>query len=250
MMNLFGGKHSFFDLERKKIENFLKLPLLELVLEYLPHLQLTIQQQDDLWEMIAIKLNNHQFVESFLKSTNSKVKDPELILPDELPTLNGVFVKELFEKIMSSFEKRVESVNRNRNIYKNNVVVSNNNQQGTMYMTFNFPVKEAYSSPEDIICCELFYMKSLAVDTKAEISRQKLIDNIKNKSMEQIHQDIKHELEKVKNDQQRVKLETCLLELDRKNQRIETLDKENKRLMELNQALLDEVTQLRQSKFG
>lgn len=250
MLKLFSGNKSFFDLERKKIEKSLTLPLLELVLEHLPHLQATIQQQDDIWEMIAIKLNNHQFVDTFVNESRTKDNHDEKISPDELPTLNGVFIKELYEKIMNSFESGVQSFNWNKRIYRANVIMANgSNNQGSMYLAFNLPIKEAYTSKEDIICCELFYMKSLTVETQAQIARQKLIENLKAEP-QAVLQDIKSSLEVAKTELNNIKLQSCLQELDRKNHRIETLDKENKRLMELNQELLDEVNQLRSGKFN
>ena len=52
---------SFYEKEQKKIKSTIKLPLLELVLKFLPHLQPTIQEKDDMWEIVAIELTNLQY---------------------------------------------------------------------------------------------------------------------------------------------------------------------------------------------
>lgn len=231
--SIFGNSKSFFDIERKKVEELLKVPLLELVLEYLPHLQDNEQDQDDLWELISIKLNDYQFS----KSVTSK----EGLELDELPTLNGSFVKELFSKIMEDFQNAVQNFNWTNRIYRTNILMSTDNRQGSMYFAFNLPVKEAYSSKEDLLCCELFYMKSLNVETKAQLAKERFMQQKINPTSNSIQED----LTRAKSELESNQLESCLQELQLRNQRINQLNVENKRLMELNQTLLNEVNELR-----
>lgn len=238
MKSLFGGSKSFFDIERKKVEKLLKVPLLELVLEYLPHLQGDEQQEDDLWELISIKLNDYQF--------NSAVQGRnEDLQVDEMPTLNGSFVKELFHKIMKTFENEVQGFNWNNRIYRTNILMSTDNRhQGSMYFAFNLPVKEAYSEKDDLLCCELFYMKGLHVETRAQLARERFLATQRNPPSRE-KKPTGLELTNVKAELEAYRLETCLEELQKRKQRIEQLNTENKRLMELNQTLLDELNQLR-----
>ena len=58
---------SFYEKEQKKIKSTIKLPLLELVLKFLPHLQPTIQEKDDMWEIVTIELTNLQYSKSYLR---------------------------------------------------------------------------------------------------------------------------------------------------------------------------------------
>lgn len=233
MMKLFANK-SFFDEERKKLKEVLKLPLLELVLEYLPHLQDTEREQDDTWEVIAIQLNGHQFNDAINPDKHSDTK----YSIDELPLLNGVFVKELYQEYMASFESEVRRHNMEKRIYKTRVIPSDGPDQ-SMYYAFNLPVKESYSAPEDIICTELFYLKTFKIETKANLSKQRLFKKLTDPQTPQV--DTLVVKQQVEND----KVEACLREIKRKDARIDNLDRENKRLMELNQTLLDELNTMK-----
>lgn len=225
-MKLFGSNQSFFDQERKRVEKLIKTPLLELVLEYLPHLQLTVQEQDDCWESIAIKLNDIQFKEKIKQN----IKDME-----ELPTLSGAFVKELFLTIMKEFQKAVYYFNMENKIYRAEIA-NPHSQQSTMFFAFQLPVKDAYTERDDIICCELFYLKALDVETKAKLAKERFYNNVKNGV-----DFTKQELERTKVDLDSGRLNEALEELKRLHKKIENLDRENKRLMELNQSLLEDM---------
>ena len=106
------SRNSFFKQEQERIESIIKEPLLEYVLQDLPHLQTTKEQQDDIWEMIAIKLNTDQF-QSKLTSTDNNNKEV-----DEIATLNGPYIKDVYIKLMDDFMQRVYSINRYKQIYK------------------------------------------------------------------------------------------------------------------------------------
>ncbi|WEJ95878.1 hypothetical protein PSN45_003409 [Yamadazyma tenuis] len=250
MKSIFGSK-SFYEQERDKIKEDLKLPLLELVLEYLPHVQESIKEQEDSWELIAIKLNDHRFVDAIRGGTSSHPKGSKTknnsreFNLSELPMLSGVFVKELFESIMREFEDGVPQYNWNHRIYRTRVVVpADGHQDGSIYYAFNFPVKEAYSQREDLICTELFYLKGIDVETKAKISKDKLIRRITEQESEKTLR-IAEDLNQARISTNDKRLEACIEELKKKDLRIETLDRENKRLMELNQTLLEELNELR-----
>lgn len=226
MMKLFGSNKSFFDQERKRVEKLIKTPLLELVLEYLPHLQLSVQEQDDCWEIIAIKLNDIQFKEKI----KLNIKQME-----ELPTLSGAFVKELYFTIMKEFQMAVSDFNMENRIYRAEIV-NPHSQQSTMFFAFRLPVKDAYTERDDIICCELFYMKALDVETKAKLAKERFYNNVKNGP-----QYTKQELERAKDDLDKSRLDDALKELEKLQKKIENLDRENKRLMELNLSLLEDM---------
>lgn len=66
-------KSSFYKKERERIESRIDEPMLELVLQYLPHHQPTEQDQLETWEMVAIDLNNYQ-----LSKTLNTTRDDEI----------------------------------------------------------------------------------------------------------------------------------------------------------------------------
>lgn len=227
--SIFGGDTSFYNKERKRVTEIIRLPLLEYVLQYLPHLQLTQKLQDDLWEMIAIKLNTHQFKTSLQHSLGETM--------EELPTLNGIFIKEIFETIMEKFVNNISVVNSSKRIYYNGLFESSGNNSAIQYVAFRLPVIHAYDTKEDQLCCELFYMKNLEVEVKAKRARDSFIDQVTNHDLV----DSSKQLHDVKSNLENEKLEVCLQELKKKDLRIEYLNEENKRLMELNQQLLEEM---------
>lgn len=89
-MGYFGK--SFYKQQQDLIREELGEELLELTLKYLPHLQ-PQKQQNDYWELIAIKLNEHLALKRIEERRN---ENPQQSL-DEIPTINGPRVKEIFE---------------------------------------------------------------------------------------------------------------------------------------------------------
>ena len=128
---------SFYEKEQKKIKSTIKLPLLELVLKFLPHLQPTIQEKDDMWEIVAIELTNLQYSKILSSSSSSAAtvttagtmasgglkneksysilqrtkllagQKPSSKVVEELesmPELNGIYVRDYYEELFNKFK--------------------------------------------------------------------------------------------------------------------------------------------------
>ncbi|CAX43160.1 conserved hypothetical protein [Candida dubliniensis CD36] len=128
---------SFYEKEQKKIKSIIKLPLLELVLKFLPHLQPTVQEKDDTWEIVAIELTNLQYSKILSSSSSSssaassslatasggqRGEKPISILQrtkllagqkpsskvveelESMPELNGIYVRDYFEELFNKFK--------------------------------------------------------------------------------------------------------------------------------------------------
>ena len=95
------SRNSFFKQEQERIESIIKEPLLEYVFQDLPHLQTTKEQQDDIWEMIAIKLNTDQFNQHWHLQTITTRRWMKL------PRLMDRTSRYVYIKLMDDFMQRV-----------------------------------------------------------------------------------------------------------------------------------------------
>mmetsp|Transcript_7456 Transcript_7456/g.9248 ORF Transcript_7456/g.9248 Transcript_7456/m.9248 type:complete len:271 (+) Transcript_7456:174-986(+) len=257
--------NSFFKQEQERIESIIKEPLLEYVLQDLPHLQATKEQQDDVWEMIAIKLNTNQF-RSVLTSTDNNNKDL-----DEIATLNGQYIKDVYLKLMSDFLQRVYTINRYSQVFKAEYTRPPAGGQAPIgYATFSLPIREVLTERIDKLLCELFYLKGYDVEVMAKLSKERFEEQQRNDfktklsivaashmnqdkevhkesldgtfdSIEKTHK----ALEKMKEQLEHLKLDFYEKEFEKKNKKLEQLNKENKRLLELNHELVTELQKLR-----
>lgn len=260
--NSSAPKNSFFKQEQERIESIIKEPLLEYVLQDLPHLQNTTEQQDDVWEIIAIKLNTDQFQSSLTGNDNNNEVD-------EISTLNGPYIKEVYSKLMSDFTQRVYSMNRYSQVYKTEYTRPPDGSSAPIgYASFSLPIREILTDRIDRILCELFYMKGYDVEVMAKLSRERFEeqrradyktklttdkDSTKIPDSESLGGRIENEqedthstLQHAKEQQEKLKIDVYEKEFVKKNQKIDQLNKENKRLLELNHELIMELRRLRE----
>lgn len=261
------SRNSFFKQEQERIESIIKEPLLEYVLQDLPHLQATKEQQDDIWEMIAIKLNTDQF-QSALASTDNNNKDL-----DEIATLNGQYIKDVYLKLMDDFTQRVYSINRYKQVYKAEYVRPPDGGLAPIgYAAFSLPIREILTERIDKLLCELFYLKGYDVEVMAKLSKERFEEQQRNEFRYKLpvvvpnnisqHHEVHREslddtsatdnkekthkaLEQMKEQLEKLKLEFYEKEFEKKNKKLDQLNKENKRLLELNHELVTELQKLR-----
>lgn len=242
------GRNSYFHQEQKKIMGTVKVPLLELVLRYLPHLQSTTQKKDDYWEVVAIKLNSHQYEteenQVYIHGRKNSHTDLDLKMPvSELPTFSGAFVKNMYEELMKKFKENVYYVNLKLSISGSEL----NGSDKASYRIPNMPVRGAYSSREDRLLCELFYLDGYDVALMAELSRERFEKQTR-QEFEALREDTDATgaewkgshlvVDNAKLTLDREKIKQYEQELAKKMERIEFLDSQNKKLLELNHALV------------
>lgn len=97
-----GSNNSFFKKKQDRIIKIIEEKLFELVLQYLPHLQLTTDEQEDMWELVAIKINDFYFRQTFnlCRQTSEKL--------EELPIFNGDYVKNVFISLYDKFIRELK----------------------------------------------------------------------------------------------------------------------------------------------
>lgn len=209
---------SFYEIEQQKVRELIKEPLLLLVLEHLPHIQSSSKEQQDVWEIVATKLNTITYQDALSSKDNRA---------DELPILNGGFVQKVFDELMDAFTK-VES-------QKYRVAPGG-------ILEVSLPKREAFQLKSDRILCELFYLKHYDIEVIAKLSKENFERNLKNKQQQgaedlaQITTDTLLQLEKQKQLEQKL----LLLEekLQKKDKQLEKLTNDNKALLELNHELI------------
>ncbi|KAK6459684.1 uncharacterized protein RJT20DRAFT_125033 [Scheffersomyces xylosifermentans] len=143
---------SFFAEERQKLISSLEVPLLESVLTYLPHHQLTTEAEDDTWEIVAINLNNQQFIRTMEESDKEKHLE-------ELPTLNGLFVKEIYNDLYQKFIS--------------NLPFWASQPGQPPYQVDDETLKRKFDSKANFLLFELYRLRGLGAETLAKISREK-----------------------------------------------------------------------------
>lgn len=90
------GKPSFYKEQQEQIRKLVAEDLLLLTLQYLPHLR-PQSQQDDYWELVAIKLNELLL----LKRIAERHEEGSQTTLEDVTTMNGPLVREIFENEMS-----------------------------------------------------------------------------------------------------------------------------------------------------
>ena len=200
--------------------------MLELVLQYLPHHQPTEQDLLDTWEMVAIDLNNYQ-----LNNTLNTTRDDEIA---EVPTLTGLYIKEIYQARQDKFDDNFLFV-------------------GTHAVKYKFTKKA------DLILYELNQMNGRGVELLAKVSLENLENRLRaryfpksahtangTETTEEVYKDTATSLQEHKDDLQKLKLEIYEQELSKKNKRISQMETENKKLLDLNHDLLQELQELRE----
>lgn len=228
--------------------NTVKVQLLELVLKYLPHLQSTTQKKDDYWEVVAIKLNSHKFEteenQVYIHGRKSSHSDLEKKMPvSELPTFSGAFVKNMYEELMKQFKQNVYYTNQKLSI--TGFELSGDDK--TWYRTPCLPIRGAYNSREDRLLCELFYLDGYDVTLMAELSKERF-EKLQRQEFEELMEETGDNeaeskgshlvVDNAKLTFDREKLKQYEEELAKKMERIEFLDSQNKKLLELNHQLV------------
>lgn len=224
---------SFFRKEQARVESLIKEPLLELILTHLPHLQPSVAEQEDTWEIVAIKVNSYPY-------------DTTTGEDAQIPTLNGPYVKDVFDKLMKEFVLRSLYVRSNLMMYQ--VTLASD-------ATSQLPVREALTLRVDRILCELFYLKGYDVEVLTKLSKERFENNQRKsfeerfKTMNAVHSDEKTDevgetvtqLHNLKVQQEKQRVQDYEKELAKLQQKVEQLKSENKRLLELNHELLEEM---------
>lgn len=222
-------KSSFYKKERERIESRIDEPMLELVLQYLPHHQPTEQDQLETWEMVAIDLNNYQ-----LSKTLNTTRDDEI---DEVPTLTGLYIKEIYQARQDKFDE----------------ILLQKKFMGTQAVKYGFTKKT------DLILYELNELNGCGVELLAKVSLENLENRLRaryfpksahtangTETTEEVYKDTPTSLQEHKDNLQKLKLEIYEQELSKKNKRISQMENENKKLLDLNHDLLLELQELRE----
>lgn len=200
---------SFFRKEQERVEELIRDHLLLLVLEHLPHLQPTKAEQDDVWEIVAIEVAN------ILLDENPGNKD-------DLPLLNGMFVKQIFENLEKQFCRR--------------------HHPPGLIQSPESTLLSSFKDRNEHILQELYKLKGLDLKVLSKLSQERF---------EQIQRDkfnknfdtkfnTKNILNSSKNHHENHKLELLEKELDKCHKKIDQLTEENKRLLQLNHDLLNQ----------
>lgn len=231
---------SFFRKEQERVEKLIKDPLLELILTHLPHLQSTVAEQEDTWEIVAIKVNSYPYETNTGEDT-------------EIPTLNGPYVKEVYGKLMKDFMLRCYYLNRDSNVFQSNITTDRN---AALYTTAHLPVREILTLHADRILCELYYLKGYDVEVLTKLSKERyensqrktFEDRFKAMTAEPADEGAKYsaggtatQLQNLKAQQEKQKLQDIEKELSKLQLKVEQLNLENKRLLELNHELVEEM---------
>lgn len=214
-------KKSYFKEQKKKVDELIRTPLLELVLIHLPHLQPNQRQQDDMWEVVAIKLNNTDFEE----------RDAELV---EVPTFNGFSVKKAYEELMASFKNSVRDVNKDVALHSPGMTLNLQNP--------HIPVRELYTQRHNRILCELFFLSHYDVEVMANLAKERV--EAQHKAAFEKHFGGDDEsgapvaLDRLVASSEKDKIQRLESRLEEKSKRIEFLENEIRRLLDLNHELV------------
>jgi hypothetical protein len=213
MVDIFKGKSgSYYRNEKERLKKLIEEPLLELVLQHLPHLQIGKEQQDNAWEIIAIKINNQLIKDNFEAINN-------------IPTLNGLFVKDIYESSMKEFKRGIPF---------------NYEQTGDIEM-----VRRGLTTRKQRLLLEIFIMLSYDIEVMAKLakehyeeSQRKIFQHMM--SPEKIDYNPENLLDQFQQNHDNVKLQVFEEELEKRAKKIQQLVDENKQLLELNHELLEE----------
>ncbi|EMG45458.1 hypothetical protein SBY92_000345 [Candida maltosa Xu316] len=245
---------SFYEQEQKKIKNAIKLPLLELVLKFLPHLQPTIQAKDDTWEIVAIQLTNLRYSEILANKPSpntakgSKKSNGNNVVEEieSIPELNGIYVRDYYEELFANFKKNIVfMINLNRS----------ENLQGRPGNDMGYLIKDR----GDALLYELYKLEYKDIELISKISSETLEDKLR-KHLEKLYKvsengdamdqdeevddgilDSKELLEHYRNSSVRDKNKMLQDQIVKQDKKLEQLKDENQRLLELNHELLEQM---------
>ncbi|CAH2350508.1 hypothetical protein CLIB1423_01S11694 [[Candida] railenensis] len=218
---------SFYEKEQSRIRELIKRPLLELTLQHLPHLQSSKSSRQDVWEIIATKLNTYAYEQSL--NPSEKV--------DEIPILSGIFVEEIYETLMDKFTKKLPYHHYNGGI--------------TVKAP---PQRDWYSERTDRLLCELCLTSGYDIELMAKMGKEKLENDLRSATVdtEPSHEEesggagggatspsTSNALQREKEKQLEKKIALLEQKLEEKNSQLEKLTNENKRLLELNHDMLE-----------
>ncbi|KAG7192801.1 uncharacterized protein KQ657_001256 [Scheffersomyces spartinae] len=221
-------KKSFYKETQENIVEEIKEDLVRLVLTHLPHLQLSKVRQDDLWEFIAIKLNNRLLKDALNETLSSKFSKV-----DELPTLNGPFIKTLYDKLFKDFKKRL--------VFK----VNNNTSPLIEFNYGSNRTMDLFDEPVEKMLCKLYDMESQSIELLSKISLENLEETYRTELTPDFEDSSKyHENDKAA--KKRLSIDTekddiYKQQLQKQVASVMKLEAENKRLLALNQQLLEDM---------
>ncbi|CAI5758156.1 unnamed protein product [Candida verbasci] len=225
---------SFYAIEQEKIKSIIEIPLLELVLTFLPHLQPNQTLINDTWEIIAIKLNNTRF-KDLIATTEKTIDDIE-----SLPELNGVYLKDYYDELYSKFKGRLIF----KLTYRPNEPA--HNKRDTLI----------WKTKSDAILYELSKIEYANFEIMSTLARERLeeayrldykesyIENDKLHEEEETKEEIfdsKETLENYKTLALKEKNQLLLKEIEKKDKKMNQINTENERLLSLNHQLLEQM---------
>ncbi|CAN3371753.1 hypothetical protein DIURU_002967 [Diutina rugosa] len=219
------SRDSYYKKEQKRIIEEVGDLLLELVLQFLPHLQFHESARLDMWEVVAIKINNSR-VSQQVAETRGDIEKVE-----EIPLLNGLFVTELYEMMMKEWKQKHISLNPH-----------------THQWTRPEDIKASMSTHRDALLFQLYQLTGYGYEVMADLAKERLEASHRLVYSKEFDGGDDHEpttsaelLAKHRNNQSDVKLESLEKELKKTQQKLALVEAENKRLLELNHELLQQM---------
>ena len=219
------SRDSYYKKEQKRIIEEVGELLLELVLQFLPHLQFHESARLDMWEVVAIKINNLR-VSQQVAETRGDIEKVE-----EIPLLNGLFVTELYEMMMKEWKQKHISLNPH-----------------THQWTRPEDIKASMSTHRDALLFQLYQLTGYGYEVMADLAKERLEASHRFVYSKEFDGGDDHEpttlaelLAKHRNNQSDVKLELLEKELKKTQQKLALVEAENKRLLELNHELLQQM---------
>lgn len=212
---------SFYEKEQSRIKELIKQPLLELTLQHLPHLQSSKSSRQDVWEIVATKLNTYAYEQSL--NPSEKI--------DEIPILSGIFVEEIYNTLLDKFTKKLPYLNYNGALVKAP------------------PQRDWYTERTDRLLCELCLTSGYDIELMAKLGKEKLENDLRRATEETETANVEEDgvaspstsnaLQREKEKQLEKRIALLEQKLEEKNSQLEKLTNENKRLLELNHDMLE-----------
>lgn len=219
------SRDSYYKKEQKRIIEEVGDLLLELVLQFLPHLQFHESARLDMWEVVAIKINNLR-VSQQVAETRGDIEKVE-----EIPQLNGLFVSELYEKMMKDWKLKHIFLNPH-----------------THQWTRPEDIKTNMSTHRDSLLFQLYQLTGYGYEVMADLAKEKLEESHRlmfnkefNGGDDNGPSTLGELLAKHRDNSSDVKLELLEKELKKAQQKLALVEAENKRLLELNHDLLQRM---------
>ncbi|CAN3357706.1 hypothetical protein DICA3_C13652 [Diutina catenulata] len=214
------SRDSYFKKEQKRIQEEIGTALLELVLQFLPHLQPKQSDRDDMWELVAIKINN-QRISEVAQESRGNVKQVE-----EIPQLNGLFVREIYEKMLKTWTERYIRFIPHHGFTKPD------------------DIRSELKTHDDFLLLELYQLRGYGYEVMSNLAKEKFEANQRAQfdatynGTSEPGESASQMLARHKESSGDVKLEALQRQLEKAQDKLAQVEAENKRLLELNHELI------------